>query len=51
MERFVIRNIISGAYIHESQLRIRTFPTRSEAVTYIRDKNLNKKYFEVVRIW
>lgn len=47
---FVIRNEITGAYIHESLMKIMEFSTHSEAMAFIRRRNLNRDiYFAEVR--
>lgn len=47
---FVIRNEITGAYIHESLMKIKRFRTHGEALTFIRQRNLNRDiYFVEVR--
>lgn len=47
---FVIRNEMAGAYIHESLMKIKKFRTHGEALTFIRQRNLNRDiYFVEVR--
>lgn len=47
---FVIRNEMTGEYIHESLMKVRKFRTHGEALTFIRQRNLNRDiYFVEVR--
>ena len=47
---FVIRNEITGAYIHESLMKVKKFRTHGEALAFIRKRNLNRDiYFVEVR--
>lgn len=48
--RYVIRNGITGAYIHKSSLKILDFNTYSKAQTYIRQKGLNTNVYFVEEI-
>ena len=45
--RYVIRNGITGAYIHKSLLKILDFNICSEAQTYIKQKGLNTDIYFV----
>ena len=48
--RYVIRNGITGAYIHKSLFRIMKFGTHSEALAYIKQRKLSRDiYFVEVR--
>ncbi len=45
--RFVIRNGITGTYIHKSLFRIMEFRTHFEALTFIRQRGLNRNVYFV----
>lgn len=48
--RYVIRNNYSGAYVHKTLFRIRVFPTKHDALRYMRRNRLNEDFYEVVMI-
>jgi hypothetical protein len=43
--RFRIRNSITGGYIHLTLFRILEFPTRTEAICYMKRCNLNRDIY------
>ncbi len=48
--KFVILNSTTGAYIHESLFRIKTFESQKGAEWFIAEYNLNKWIYKVEHI-
>lgn len=45
--KFVIRNGVTGTYIHDTMSKIKTFDTHAEAREYIKKKGLNQHIYIV----